>query len=83
MFFCLRLGAWVAIGSCLERCQVLWAMPGKLNLLHNKIESRNSSNQGSIRRRGRGGEGGSGTQNFVYQKWPDKIFPVVNFASLL
>ena len=22
--------------------------------------------------------GGSGTQNFVYQKWPHKIFPTVN-----
>ena len=28
-----------------------------------------------------GGEGGgSGTQKFVYQKWPDKIFPVANFV---
>ena len=24
--------------------------------------------------------GGSGTQKFVYQKWPDKIFPMVNFV---
>ena len=24
--------------------------------------------------------GGSGTQNFVYQKWPDKIFLTVNFG---
>ena len=24
--------------------------------------------------------GGSGTQNFVHQKWPDKIFPTVNFV---
>ena len=22
-------------------------------------------------------EGGSGTQKFVYQKWPDQIFPIV------
>ena len=22
----------------------------------------------------------SGTQQFVYQKWPDKIFPIVNFV---
>ena len=30
----------------------------------------------------RGGEGGRGfwTQNLVYQKWPDQIFPVVNFV---
>ena len=32
----------------------------------------------------RGGEGGGGsgfwTQNLVYQKWPDQIFPVVNFV---
>ena len=29
-----------------------------------------------------GGErgGGSGTQNFVYQKWPDQIFPMVSFV---
>ena len=26
------------------------------------------------------GGGGSGTQNFVYQKWPDKISPIVNFV---
>ena len=25
--------------------------------------------------------GGSGTQKFVYLKWPDKTFPVVNFVS--
>ena len=24
--------------------------------------------------------GGSGTQKFVYKKWPDKIFPMVNFV---
>ena len=30
----------------------------------------------------RGGEGGRGfwTQNLVYQKWPDQIFPVVSFV---
>ena len=28
---------------------------------------------------GGGGEGGFGTQTFVYQKWPDKTFPIVNF----
>ena len=30
----------------------------------------------------RGGEGGRGfwTQNLVYQKWPDQIFPIVNFV---
>ena len=30
----------------------------------------------------RGGEGGRGfwTQNLVYQKWPDQIFPLVNFG---
>ena len=27
-----------------------------------------------------GGEGGSGTQNFVLEKWPDQIVPVVNFV---
>ena len=27
-----------------------------------------------------GGEGGSGTQNFVHRKWPDKTFPFVNFV---
>ena len=26
------------------------------------------------------GGGGSGTQKFVYQKRPDKIFPIVNFS---
>ena len=26
----------------------------------------------------RAGEGGSGTQKFVYQKWPNKIFRMVN-----
>ena len=30
---------------------------------------------------GGGGVGGSGTQKFVYQRWPDKIFPIVNFVS--
>ena len=29
---------------------------------------------------GRRGGGGSGTQKFVYQKWPYKIFSVVNFV---
>ena len=30
----------------------------------------------------RGGDGGRGfwTQNLVYQKWPDQIFPIVNFV---
>ena len=30
----------------------------------------------------RGGKGGRGfwTQNLVYQKWPDQIFPIVNFV---
>ena len=28
----------------------------------------------------RGEGGGSGTQKFVYQKWPDQIFPFVNFV---
>ena len=28
----------------------------------------------------RGGGGASGTQKFVYQKWPDQIFPMVNFC---
>ena len=30
----------------------------------------------------KGGEGGRGfwTQNLVYQKWPDQIFPIVNFV---
>ena len=27
-----------------------------------------------------GVRGGSGTQKFVYQKWPDKIFPMVHFV---
>ena len=26
-----------------------------------------------------GGAGGSGTQNFAYQKWPEHIFSTVNF----
>ena len=29
---------------------------------------------------GEEGGGGSGTQKFVYQKWPDQIFPMVNFV---
>ena len=29
---------------------------------------------------GEGGRGRSGTQKFVYQKWPDQIFPIVNFV---
>ena len=28
----------------------------------------------------RRGGGGDGTQNFVYKKWPDKMFPIVNFV---
>ena len=28
----------------------------------------------------KGGEGESGTQQFAYQKWPDKIFPAVNLV---
>ena len=32
-----------------------------------------------MRREERGG-GGSGTQNFVYDKWPDQIFPMVHFG---
>ena len=28
----------------------------------------------------RGGGGGSGTQRFVYQKWPLQIFAVLNFV---
>ena len=35
------------------------------------------SGGGSIRG---GGGRGSGTQKFVYQKWPDKIFPIVLFS---
>ena len=31
-------------------------------------------------RSGGGGGGGSGTQKCVYQKWPDRTFPTVNFA---
>ena len=27
-----------------------------------------------------GGGKGSGTQKFVYQKWPDQFFPIVNFV---
>ena len=27
-----------------------------------------------------GGEGGSGTQKFVYQKRPDQMSPIVNFV---
>ena len=27
-----------------------------------------------------GGGGGSGTQKFVHQKWPDQIFPIVCFV---
>ena len=33
--------------------------------------------QGRIRRGG-GGRGGSGTQKFVHQKWPNQIFQTVN-----
>ena len=35
-----------------------------------------------LSRGGGGGEGGRGfwTQNLVYQKWPDQIFPIVNFV---
>ena len=34
--------------------------------------------------RGEGGwRGGSGTQTFVYQKWPNKISPIVDFAFSL
>ena len=29
---------------------------------------------------GGGGGWGAGTQNFVYQQWPDQIFPIVNFV---
>ena len=29
---------------------------------------------------GGGGEGGSGPQKFVSQKWPNKIFPFINFV---
>ena len=29
------------------------------------------------------GRGGSGTQKFVYGKWPDKVVPIVNFAFSL
>ena len=37
--------------------------------------------QGNIRREeGGGGGGASGTQKFVYQKWPDKIFPIGSFG---
>ena len=32
---------------------------------------------GSMRR------GWSGTQKFVHQKWPDKIFPIANFVFFL
>ena len=41
------------------------------------------SGAGLLLSRGGGGEGGRGfwTQNLVYQKWPDQIFPVVNFVS--
>ena len=35
--------------------------------------------QAEIRNGGRGGRG-SGTQEFVYQKWPNQIFPIVNFV---
>ena len=34
------------------------------------------SPQGSIRK----GGGGAGTQKFVYQQWPDEIFPTANFV---
>ena len=30
--------------------------------------------------KGGGGWGGDGTQKFVYQKWPNQIFPIVNFV---
>ena len=30
-----------------------------------------------------GGGGGAGTQKFVHQKWPDQIFPIVNFVGPL
>ena len=41
--------------------------------------STTTSGQGSIRR-GEGGEGGFGTQKFVYRKWPNPIFPMVSFV---
>ena len=31
----------------------------------------------------RKGGGGSGTQKVVYQKWPDKTFPIVNFPTMV
>ena len=37
-----------------------------------------SNGQGCVRREE--GGGGSGNQRFVYQKWPDKIFRMVNFV---
>ena len=36
--------------------------------------------QGCASRGGGGGGGESGTQKFVYQKWLDKVFPLVNFV---
>ena len=40
----------------------------------------NALPQGCIRREGERGGGGSGTQKFVYQKWPDQIFPTANLV---
>ena len=63
-----------------------------LSGIHHSAQSRSVAN--TTRSRGclttgggglllsRGGEGGRGfwTQNLVYQKWPDQIFPIVNFV---
>ena len=44
-----------------------------------EVECLAGEGQGSIRR-GEGGLGGSGCQQFVYQKWRHQIFPIVNFV---
>ena len=46
-------------------------------LLDCRREGGGGGGQGFIRR---GGGEGSGTQKFVCQKWPNQIFPTVNFV---
>ena len=51
------------------------AQPVKANLSLRWSCAQGTLHQGCIRREG----GGSGTQKFVYQKWADEIFSIVNF----
>ena len=43
-------------------------------------ESNSSCRDGPPMRPSRAGGGGSGTQKFVYQNWPDQIVPLVDFV---